>query len=385
MAQAQPRRVLYLIDGLGMGGAERLLVPILQYMDRTHFDVRVCTLQTKDGNPLAEDIRKLGVRVDFLPVHHLRDLSNLPRVVAYLKQEKIDLLHTQLEFANVLGGLAAAWLRIPVVTTLHNLYDPLWGARSLWRHWVMWGVLRYFFQRVIAVSEPTRLHHIDMGKLPPRKVITLYNGIDLSPYRALDGSERGAVRAALSIPPDAPLLLTVAVLRPQKGIQYLIQAMPTILRAVPEARYLIVGGGDHDAILRDVAEQAGVADRVVFAGTRRDIPAVMSACDAFVLPTMGEALPTVLAEAMAASRPIIASAVGGVPEMIEDGINGVLLPPAEPDALAEACIRLLQDPLYARRLGEAGKRVVEEKFSIQQQVAQLGELYETLIAERAKR
>jgi glycosyltransferase involved in cell wall biosynthesis len=380
MRQTQQNRIVWLIDSLGLGGAERLLVNYLPYFNTARFQSRVCALQVKNGNPIAADIRRLGVPVDFVPLRHLRDPLGLPRLVRYLRRHGPGLLHTQLEFADTLGSVAAKILHLPSVTTLHTLNTPDQGTRRYWRHQLQWWSLRHFCDRVVAVSEGARQHHIRLGKLAPEKVVTLYNGIDLSGFSLNGQFDRRASRQALGIPPDAPLLITVAVLRPPKGIQYLIEALPTILQAVPEARYLVVGDGQHKNSLKVLAQTYGVAERVIFTGARSDIPALLALSDLFVLPTLTEALPTVLAEAMAAQKPIVASNVGGVPEMIEHGRNGLLVPPADPASLAAACLQLLQDQAHAQAMACAGREIVEQRFNIHKQVAHLGDLYQELLA-----
>jgi glycosyltransferase involved in cell wall biosynthesis len=169
--------------------------------------------------------------------------------------------------------------------------------------------------------------------------------------------------------------VTVAVLRPPKGIQFMIRALPTILAAHPNTYYLIVGSGAHQDALREEVRRAAIEDRVLFAGMRRDVPRVLAASDLFVLPTLTEALPTVLAEAMAAKLPIVASRVGGIPEMIQDGQNGILVQPEDPETLAGACIQLLNSPEKRIEMGAAGHRIANQKFSIERQVHQLKELY----------
>jgi glycosyltransferase involved in cell wall biosynthesis len=183
------------------------------------------------------------------------------------------------------------------------------------------------------------------------------------------------VRAELGIPSDASLFTTVAVLRPLKGIQYMIRALPAILASDPNTYYLVVGDGSHrDALIEEV-KKFGVRDRVVFAGMRRDVPRLLSASDVFVLPTLTEALPTVLAEAMAAKLPIIASRVGGVPEMLTDGQNGCLVEPKDVEGLARACIDLLANPEKRTAMGAEGWKIVNQKFNIEKQVDQLEALY----------
>lgn len=381
MTTTQRARILLLIDSLGMGGAERLLATYLEHFDTARFEPRVCALQVRENNPLRAGIERLGIPVDLVSVRHLRDPLGLPRLVRYLRRQQIDLLHAQLEFADTLGSIAAKIVGIPTVSTLHTFDDPPQRSRAYWRLRLRWWVLRHFCDQVIAVSEGTRKHHLRMGGLEPAKVVTLYNGIDIVRFSAATKAECSTARQALAIPPDVPLLLTVAVLRAAKGVQYMIEALPAILEAVPETRYLVVGGGKQEDSLKELAKTHGVADRVIFAGQRNDIPNLLAICDLFVLPTLGEALPTVLAEAMAAQKAIVASNVGGVPEMVEHSHNGLLVPPADPTSLAEACLQLLQNAGEADAMARAGKEIVERRFSIRLQGQRLSDLYQGLLAE----
>jgi glycosyltransferase involved in cell wall biosynthesis len=372
--------VIWLIDALGMGGAERLMEPYLQHLDKTRFTPRVGVFQVKDGNPLAERLRNMGIAVDLVPVAHLRDPLALPRVIGYLRRQKADLIHTQLEFANTLGTLAGRWLRRPTLTTLHTYDGPDLGAKTYRRIRLMWRVLRRYDRRIIAVSEGLRQHHLQHAGFAPEQIVTLYNGINLDRFTPADVEARQTVRHALQIPATAPLLITVAVLRPPKGIQHMITALPRVLAAQPDAYYLVVGDGDYGPALKAQAAASGLAERVIFAGVRHDIPALLATADLFVLPTLGDALPTVLIEAMAAQVPIVASDVGGVPELVENGRNGLLTPPANPDQLAAACVQLLHNPALAAEMGRNGRQIAAAKFDIHTQVARLGQLYEELLA-----
>jgi len=164
-------------------------------------------------------------------------------------------------------------------------------------------------------------------------------------------------------------------LRPQKGVQFMIRALPAILASNPNTYYLIVGSGSHQNALLEEVDKAGVKNRVIFAGMRKDIARLLVASDIFVLPTLTEALPTVLAEAMAAKLPIIASRVGGVPEMVTDGQNGCLVEPQDVDSLANACIGLLANAENRATMSAEGWKIVNQKFNIERQVDQLRELY----------
>jgi glycosyltransferase involved in cell wall biosynthesis len=155
----------------------------------------------------------------------------------------------------------------------------------------------------------------------------------------------------------------------------MIRALPAVLRAHPNVYYFVVGDGAHRASIQEEAERAGVKARVIFAGMRRDVPRMLAAGDVFVLPSLTEALPTVLAEAMAVRLPLIASRVGGVPEMITHGRNGLIVEPGNVDDLANACSRLLESPASRAEMGSEGWKTVQQKFSIDRQVEQLKDLY----------
>lgn len=380
----QPIRIVYLIDSLGVGGAERVLLSTLQHLDRVRFEPRVAVLHQRAGNPLAAEVKKLGVRVDTVSVTRLRDPRSLPRVIRYIGRSRADLLHAQLEFSVILGGVAARVMRIPCVSTLHTFDDPTRGTRDAWRARLMWWSLRRMHTKVIAVSEAARLYHIRRGGLAPDKVLTLYNGVDTNAYGPRDEKVRLAMRAELGIAPGAPLLVSVAVLREPKGLQYLIRAMRLIVASMPEARLVIVGEGDYGPTLRQQVASSGLDEYVVFTGMRTDVADLLAMSDVFVLPTSEDVLPTVVAEAMAVGLPVVASDVGGLPEMVDGDKSGLLVRSADPEALADACTRLLGDRAKARLMGLAGREIAEERFDARGQTARLGSLYVSLVAGHEK-
>jgi glycosyltransferase involved in cell wall biosynthesis len=187
-------------------------------------------------------------------------------------------------------------------------------------------------------------------------------------------------RLELGLPTGAPVLITVAYLREPKGIQYMLEALPDVLNVYPECRYLIVGDGDFRPVLEAQTRDLRLEHNVIFTGRRSDIPDVLAVSDIFVLPTLTEALPTVLAEAMAARKPVIASKVGGVPEIVDDGVNGLLLPPADARKLAKAIISLLGDPERAAAMGKAGFDIAAARFDLDRQCRQLEACYSELAA-----
>lgn len=378
------KTIIWMIDSLGPGGAEQLMPTLMKRFKDAGFNIRVCALQTRAGNPIAADLKRIGLPVDLIPVPNLRHPLNLFRILRYFRFHRPQLVHTQLEFSDILGTLAARILGIPSVSTVHILDKSAEKKSKVMRLKLRWFVLGKFCSRIIAVSEKTRSHHLQSGGLDPKKVITVYNGIDISRFTETNESEITKTKQILHLPLTSPIIITVAVLREPKVIQYMINALPIILEQIPDIHYLVVGDGTFSPSLKDLSAELSIQDHITFAGHRTDIPDLLACCDIFVLPTLGDALPTVLIEALAAGKPIVASNVGGVPEIIENGVNGVLVPPGDSSSLAYACLQLLKNKDQASQMVLAGSQTVWQRFNVDAQIKQLSKIYEELITSDGK-
>ncbi len=368
------KKVIWIIDGLGHGGAEQLTGTIISHL-RNKFHVRVCALQVREDNPIAAQLESIGVPVDFVSIPRLRTLSNIPSLVTYLRKHSPDLVHTQLQFSDILGSIAAKILNIPTVSTQHVI-EPLDAFNTAkMRQSLNWFCLKYISKTVIAVSEQTRQYIITQGKIDPSKVITIHNGIEVDKFNSISKEKSNSIREKHLISPKDKLILSVAVLRKQKGIQYMISALPEILKSVPNLKYLVVGDGSYYSQLSKIVEEKKVQKSIIFAGHQPNVPEYMAASDIFVLPTEIDAFPTVLMETLAAKCPSVASNVGGVPEIIEHETTGLLVPPQNPEALSTSCLRLLQNPELANAIAENGYKAVTEKFDISVQINNLEKLY----------
>lgn len=379
-----PLAVLYLIDSLGPGGAERLLADYLPRLSRLGIEPTVVAIQDREGNPIAAEIEATGVAVANLGIRRLRESGALGQVTGVIERAAPDLVHTQLEFSNILGTLAAHRLGVPTVATIHTIDRPRRWSRDAARYRLMAWVLRSRGARVISVSRSARDHFIGRSNARRDQVVTLHNGIDLSRF-SRSGGHRAAARAELGIAPDAPVAMTVAVLRPEKGIGDMIDALPAVLRSHPLARYFIVGNGSHRTALEQAVAARGLEERVRFTGARADIPRLLAAADVFVLPSHTEALPTVLIEAMAAGLPVVATDVGGIPEMVDRGVSALLVPARSPAMLADAVCRLFSSPIQSAAMGRAGRRIASERFDLDRQAARLIDEYRLAITAGAGR
>jgi glycosyltransferase involved in cell wall biosynthesis len=372
-------RVLWVIDSLGPGGAENLMVPLLTNLKNHVDNPRVCVLSIREGNPITEELKKIGIPVDLIPVRNLRSFTGIWRLFNYIRQYRPDIIHTQLEHSDILGTLSAKLLGIPSISTMHTLDLQSRKIKKYLRNSLRWGCLNYIASRIIFVSEFTRQHYIRLG-FRISKLVTIYNGIDTDNFVHQEKSDfhQGEL---FGIPKDSVVITTVAVLRELKGIQYMLHAMVGLLEKIPNLYYVIVGDGEHREFLENLSKSLDITDHVVFMGRRTDIPKILAASDLFVYPTLKDALPTALLEAMATGVPIVASEVDGVPEILENNVTGLLVPQANPTLLVEACLRLLWDHELASRLSAAAYQTIQERFDIRRQALCILSIYKKLVAE----
>jgi glycosyltransferase involved in cell wall biosynthesis len=354
---------LQLLEGLPVGGAEQLQVILARYLDTTRYDLRVCSLAPIKGSPIACELRAMGVPVFSFGGVRLRDPRHLLRLAALIRLQRIDVIHTHLCNAHILGALAGALAHRPVVSTLHNLPDAYNSQGSALMDTLQTLALRWGTSRVIAcaprVADDARAR---LG-LPDRKLVVVPNGIDTRAFLHPDTAAARAVRRELLGPHAGPLVLSIGTVRAQKGHQYLVEATPRLLDAFPGLRVVIVGpANNNQATVQECIDRLDLGGRVLLAGERLDIPELLAAADLFVLPSVSEGLPLVLLEALAAGTPAVATLVGGVPGAVEDGVTARLVPPADAGALADAMLEVLQHPDAARRRAEAGRAHVQATY-----------------------
>jgi len=324
-----------------------------------------------DRGPFTQRAEGEGFRVAIADVGRVHRVPGAFALARLLRAEHVDVLHTHtLAAANVLSRLAARAARVPVVSHLHIENHFRSSTRALLRG--ADNATARLCVRLVAVSEETRRAYERQGY--PQRIDVVYNGV------ALDGSSNHSIRSELGLPDGAPLIGEVGRLCDVKGQRELIQA----LAHVPEATAVFVGadleqGGRFQRELEEVADALGVRERIVFAGRRSDVGAVLAELDVFALPSWTEGLPLVVLEAMARRRPVVATPVGGTAEVVVDGETGLLVPPRDPDALAAALRRLLADADLRRRLGDAGYDRVREHFSVETMTRRMLALYDEVL------
>lgn len=375
-------RLLWLIDSLTMGGAEQCVLTFARHVDRDRIDLRVACIKNIDGNPLASEIEAAGIPVTLLDARHLRDLAAFVRLRRFLRGEAIDLVHTHLTYADIWGRLAAWSTRRPAISTLHvPYYFYHWQPRL--RDRVIERLARFLRAHVggpvIAVSDFLR-HALVRRGLPPDRILTLHNGIELNLFEVPGDSSPKERRAELGLPADAPVVVMLAVAREGKGHDALLAAMPIVVGRRPDVRFLFVGGGPLEPALRERVREMGLTENAVFTGMRHDRPKMLSVADVFTLPSQNDSFPTTVMEAMAMRLPVVGLQSGGVPEMVVDGVTGLLVPPDRPEALASALLELLENLDRARAMGERGRVRVEAEFDARIWCRRLVQLYEETLA-----
>lgn len=372
-----PIKVLHMIDGLQVGGAEVLLRDMLPRLPRERFGASVCY---GTPGPIAAELQAAGVPMRRIARRGWADPRWTWGLWQAARRARPDVVHTHLVKSDLFGRLAARLAGVPlVVTTLHN--TDAWAARPLLGR--LYGLSGRLADRHIAVSDEVGRYHVRHSRLPADSVITIENGVDVDRFRGQAAAGQ-AVRADFGLAPDAPVAGIVAGLRPQKDHAAFLRAAADIQRELPQARFLVVGAGALRPELEALAGQLGLGAAVVFTGLRTDIPAVMAALDVLVIASRWEGLPVTALEAMAAARPVVATAVGALPRVIQPGQTGLLVPPADPAALAQACLRVLTDGAWARQLGEAGRARAEANYSLDSMVRRTAHLYEALVAQRSQ-
>jgi glycosyltransferase involved in cell wall biosynthesis len=350
------------------GGAQEHVFNLVTRMDPSRYDVSVVSLSPGSA------VRKLErAGIDVTVIDEADDAIATGILAAHLADIRADVVHNHMYRAEMVGTKAAIALgeaghRRPwVISTIHSSRVRSGEDQDALRR------LTSSMDHLIVVSNAIDRKVVEEGReAAPRSLI--YNGIDLDRY---DHQEPCCtLRDEYGMEPGSPIVGVVGRLELEKGHPTLLEAWPHVLRSVPEAYLLIVGEGSRLDALHEIAKRMKILHRVVFTGRRDDIPAVTAAFDVAVLPSYREAQGLTILEAMAMSRPVVASKVGGIPEMITDGVTGLLVPPKDPEALAAAIVRLLRDHQLADVLGRAGHDLVHDRFCVQLMVNAVQALYD---------
>lgn len=361
--------LLQIVNGFAVGGGEAKLLELTRcLLDSKKYNIIVCSVG--QGGPLQTEFEKLGVKVYVFPKKHKFDISLIGKVAKLMIRERIDIVQMTLFYAEIIGTIAAILARVKIKIS----WEVYTHSRKL-RHLLAYKLIYKIIDVVVTVSENTKKAIISEGKVNPSKVTTIHYGVDLTKYNRLNGHSK---RDELNLS-NHRIVGVVARLTDQKGHSYLIEAAPQIVKEFPDVCFVFVGDGPLRQLLEDQVHSLGLESHFIFLGYRSDIKELLNSFDIFVLPSLFEGLPNVVLEAMACSKPVVATAVAGTPEAVIDGKTGYLVPSQNPEALAEALINLLEDEDLLEKMGREGRRRMETHFSLEGQISKFEALYEQLL------
>lgn len=365
-------RVVYLAHAFMVGGAEEMVLNLVRHLPERFEPVIVCITS---AGPIGEEIRKTGVEFHVLGLQpgvqqpwHVLDLRNR------LQALNADIVHTFLLTASLYGRFAAMMAGVPIVIGSEvNVYENKQPLHIKMERWLMQGT-----DKVVVSAESVRDFYIKQVNADPSKIDVVYNAVDWHQLAATQS--RSEVRASLGIPVEAPLAGIIARLTEQKAHRHLFEAVSDA--RLNDLHLMVVGGGELENDLRSLARKLGIDTRVHFLGPRRDLGNLYGAMDVFVMPSLWEGLPLAMVLALGAGLPVVATRVAGIPEVVKDNESGLLVPPGDPRALADALARLGGDSALRSRLGQAAAAFVRPRFGVDGYVASLTRLYDALLAEK---
>ncbi len=360
------KTILFLSTSSGPGGAEQVISNLAASIDPAKYRGVLCLFRP---GWLQERSQGCGVPTYVIPTQGMTDWRWAFRFRDLLKDEHVDLIHAHEFDANVQGTTVAAYLGIPLVATVH-------GKHYFWEKFRRRLAYRWVSRRatMVAVSEDLRRFIVENVGIASDRISVLYNGVNVPPAPVPADIE--TCRREMNVPDTDRVIGVVGNLYPVKGHQYLIDAIPAVLEKYPDTSFVFAGRGELENDLKQQVNRLGLDKRVHFLGLRQDIPRILALLDVFVLPSLSEGLSMAILEAMMAGKPVIATRVGGNPEIVLDGETGFLVTPKDSHALAASLIALLKDRHLAIQFGEKGKRRAEHQFSLQIMVSAYQSLYD---------
>ena len=381
--------ILLLVTQLERAGAQKVALMQARYFHQHGYKVTLCFFYDK-YNLMEELSQQEAFSIIDLEakspegsviVNVLRTLRAMWRLYRLLRRERIQVIETLTHYSNILG-IVGSWLA-GVPARISSQRSALLGFPARFLRLDALLVNSHLVDQMVAVSEKTRRFCVEVEGMRSEKVIVIPNGIDIGKYDRDQWRTENLqkLRDDFDIPSDAPVLITVGRLH-QKGHKYLVQAAAKILMNYPRTIFMLVGDGEERTSLEQQIRQQGLADRFRLLGAREDVPQLLAISDLFVLPSISEGMPNVILEAMAAKLPTVATAVGGIPEVVVDGETGLLVPPADADALGQAIVTLLADEARRREMGERGYERVRRCFSEQRMCCQYEELMLSILSEK---
>lgn len=385
--------VAHIVSGLSIGdGIQHVLNSICSSYNKDKYNLIICCLSL--NNELTEHYQEQRIKVFELNAESSMSIKYFPtnlkamfKLFNILKKEKVDIVTAHEFFSGTLGRIAAILARVPVVLWMVHSQDNSWKGKL---HILIDKLLERFTDRIITNSESVKNITIKHENLNLDKFNVIYNGINLKNFRI--GKQQSNFKYIFGINDKRPVITTIGHLIESKGHGYLLQAAPFILKKYPKTVFLMVGkegdsrDGNTKKKIEKLIKELEISNNVILTGLRQDIPEILEMTDIFVLPAIiREGFGLVIIEAMAMGKPVVATKVGAIPEVVENGKTGILVSPADSEELAEAILELLGDKEKASYMGMMGRKRVEEKFNSQIMIKKLENLYDPLLRKKKRR
>ena len=364
--RGEPLHVAHIIDELPPDGAERLLVDILKHRDPARRYSVVCLIR---GGVLADELERMGISVVVIARRSRLDWALLLRLRDWLLREDVQVVHTHLFTADCWGRIAARLAGIECIfSTVHS--TNTWKRRL--HRLVDWS-LSWISSRVIACSHEVGEILVDRDHLSRQRVAVIANGVDMARFDQVKAAD---LSAEFGIPEDVPVMAVIGRLHPAKGHAELIPALESLGRGLEAFFCLFVGDGELREELEQAVKARGLEGKVIFTGLRRDVPSLLKRVDIVLMPSRWEGLPMALLEAMAMAKPVLATAVGGIPDVIEHGHTGLLVEPGNGKELADQLRVLVGDRELQSRLGQRARELVVQRYDVHVTARRYDDLYD---------
>ena len=386
-------KVIHVITRFDKGGSSENTFLTVQGLDKNKYDVILIrglseescmgTEETAAVESNLSEAEKGGVKVITIPelvrsIHPLNDLKALFGLIGIFRDEKPHIVHTHTSKAGILGRWAAFFANITIIVhTPHG--HVFWGYFNKWEtacFILLERMTASITDKIITLTEQEKKDHLRFKIAPDEKFTVIHSGVDLTAFSNARINAL-AMREKLGISPEAFVVGTAGRLTPIKGQKYLLEAAAVISPRKPDLFFVFLGDGELASELSKMASSRGIKN-VMFLGWRQDVPEVMSTFDIFVLPSLNEGMGKVLVEAMALGKPIVASDVGGIPDLVIHNHNGLLVPPADVEGLVNSINELLHDPIKRKAMGDRGK-VVAADYSAEAMIQKIDQLYDEAI------